>query len=286
MDIVQPTRQTKWGIAAVMNFWLGGMSTAAYILFFAAHALFCRQYNVTADFLFLTFFLMATGFLLVALHAGRPGRAGFAGSRFRSSWMARETVAGFIFFLAAVLNLFFPHTFLSWLSLLSAFLFLLSQSMMPYKSIGVGGWRVLAVPVLFTILSFSSGVGLILLSVRSPLAASFDLLRIAGIFLIALNGVMWICYVYRSNVSPSESVSAFRKRQSLILVFGGGMLLPILLLLFVIYSGSTGKEEAHSVWRMCEALAGVALIGGAFLQKYYLIVHAGWWRPLRLGVVA
>jgi hypothetical protein len=195
--------------------------------------------------------------------------------------MARETIAGFGFLLAAGLNLIIPNLLFIWLALLAAVFFLISQSLMPYRSLGVGGWRAAAVPALFAAASFASGVGLVLLSPPLPMEAAIYLARIIGMPLAVLNAAIWVHYVYRSQVSPPESLFVLKQKQSLLLVLGGGMILPFSLILVVLYKTSIGNIN-FSLDRKLEMVAGVALMAGAFLQKYLIISKAGWYRALRL----
>jgi DMSO reductase anchor subunit len=283
MDILHPIRQKTWGVAAVINFWLGGMSAAAYIFFGIAAVFGEGPGRADMHFLLLIFILMGIGFLLIALHAGRPDRAFCALVRFRSSWMSRETVAAIIFFASASLNHIHPHQILVWLSSISALFFVLSQSMMPYKSLGIGGWRVLAVPFIFTLSSLISGYGLVLLSAPLTMGVQSDCTRITAIALIALNAVIWFGYVRLSKVSPPESISILRKWSNLILVMAVSMFLPFFLLLICTYRIYWGDAD-HSFFQICDFYVGMAVIAGAFLQKYFVIAQAGWWRPLRLGI--
>lgn len=285
MDIIGSTRQTTWGLAAVINFWLGGMSAAAYVLMGAANVLLQGSFHVPANWRLLILILMTIGFICIALHAGKPSRALFAAYRLRSSWMARETAAAGIFIAAVVLSFAFPYLVIVWLTVIGALFFLLSQSMMPYRSLGIGSWGVTAVPILFTLSSFSSGAGLVLLAAPRMGPDALYLMRIIGMVGAIFNAAVWIHYVYRSPVSPPDSLSVLRRWQSQIMVVGGGMLLPVLLLIAgASAAGSPGG--ASWVWRACEVFAGATLSGGAFLQKYLVITRAGWWRPLRLSEAA
>ena len=163
MEIMRPVRQQSWGLAAVANFWLGGMASGAYIV---AMIVFAGSENaMPGSYQLLLLLLMGTGFLLLALHAGKPGRARFAARHLRSSWMARETAAGLLFFVTAVWYLFFTNALAGWLATLAAFCFLISQSFILYRGQGVAGWDLAAVPAHFTLSSFSSGIGLLLLMV-------------------------------------------------------------------------------------------------------------------------
>jgi hypothetical protein len=285
MDIIGPTRQKTWGLAAVVNFWLGGMSAAAYVLMGTVNVLLQGSFHVSGNWRLSILILMALGFICIALHAGRPGRALFAACRLRSSWMARETVAAGIFIAAVGLQFAFPDLIVAWLTVLGASFFLLSQSMMPYRSLGIGSWGVTVVPILFTLSSFSSGAGLVLLTAPRMGPDVLYLMRMIGLVSAVFNAASWIHYVYRAPVSPPDSLAVLRKWQSQVVVMGGGMLLPVLLLIAGA-SVAGGAGEASWAWRACEVFAGAALSGGAFLQKYLVIAWAGWWRPLRLGVTA
>ncbi len=273
VGIMRPVRQKSWGPAAVANFWLGGMASGAYII--AVIALADSEHALSGLFQLLLLFLIGTGFLLLALHVGKPERARFAAWNLRSSWMARETAAGLLFLVTAVWYFLFASALAGWLAAFTAVLFLISQSFILYRGQGVFGWDIATVPAHFTLSSFSSGAGLLLLAAPFRTVDTLQVLAVISLIFVILNLAVWLLYIYKTPISHKPALSSLRKTRALVLIVGVGMLLPFFLLLSMVFQLSGGKMLAGWM-RIYEIVIGLSLIGGVLLQKYSVVMIAGW----------
>ena len=272
-------RQKSWGLTAVVNFWLGGMATGAYIIAAIVHS--GGKVVLSGSFQLLMLLLVGIGFFFLALHVGKPGRARFAARHLRSSWMARETAAGLLFFVFVGWNIFLTSTAAGWLATIAAFFFLISQSFILYRGKGIVAWDVAAVPILFTLSSFSSGIGLLLVIAPVWTVDTMQTLVITGIMLIVVNAAIWLHYTYKTPLSYAQALLPLRRPRALLLVLGGGMIVPFVLFLSMIFFPST--DTVVGGWmRTQEVIAGLSLIAGAFFEKFFVVIKAGWQKPVLL----
>ena len=279
MVIMRPFRQQTWGLAAVINFWLGGMASGAYII--ATTIVTGSEHKLSGTFQLFLLFLVGAGFFFLAFHIGKPGRIKFAASHIGSSWMARETAAGLLFFFTAGWYYFFMNDLAGWFAVLAACLFLISQSFILYKGKGVSGWDLAAVPLHFTLSSFSSGSGLLLLVAPFRTADTFRIVETTGIVLVLANIAVWLFYIYKPPSLHNKALSSLRDPIALMLIIGGGMLLPLILLMIMI--SQVSEELLFNDWmRISEIIAGLSLIGGGLLQKYFVVKRAGWNKEILL----
>ncbi len=279
MEIIRPIRQGTWNLTAVLNFWLGGMASGAYIV--AIIILTESDQSLSGAFQLLVFLLIGTGLSALLLHIGEPRRIKFAARNLQSSWMARETFASVLFFTTAIWYFFFPNASIGWLASFAAFCFLISQSFILYAAKGTSGWDSPVVPVHFTLSSFSSGSGLLLLATPFRTVATLRVLETTAIILVIANSVVWLLYLYEAPESYEQTLSSLKNLKTHLLVLGGGLILPLMLLLMLVFQVS--EEKLLSGWmRINEVIAGLCLIGGALAQKYLVIIRAGWSKQLFL----
>lgn len=282
MELVQPRKQKVWGWPGVINFSLGGMA-AAYYLLISLLALLRDSHSIAqpAWLKLLAPALTCLGFLALTTEAGHPLRGRHLLRYLRSSWMSRETLAGAIFVLTALLDWLFPHPALWALAAAAAMGLTISHGFILYRARAVTAWNVPWMPLLFVASSLVMGGGLALLvSSSADFAPEYGPAAI-GLACVGLGLAAWILYLRQpASVAFRQATWALRRPASLLLTVGAGHLLPGLLLLVpLVAAPGTG------LWRAIAALSGLVMIIGGASQKAGIVLKADYLRGIELAGV-
>jgi phenylacetyl-CoA:acceptor oxidoreductase subunit 2 len=282
MELVRSKKQKVWGWPGVVNFILGGMAAGFYLL---SSLVTIPQSGTlglpqSVGFKLLAPVLVSLGFLALTTEAGWPLRGRHLFRHLRRSWMSRETLAGVLFVLAAVLDWLFPHPILWILAAAAAMGLMISHGFIVYRVRGVTAWNVPFIPLFFLTSGFATGSGLVLLAALGKLTLGMGPVVI-GLICVVLDLVVWLLYLHWSgDVAFREATEALRRPNSLIFTVGIGHLLPILLLLLLLVAPGIGARVGLE--RIVAALAGLAMIAGGMSQKAGIIRKAGYLRGIVL----
>jgi formate-dependent nitrite reductase membrane component NrfD len=270
-DLLPPVLQTLWGWPAVANFALGGLGAGLYVM-----AALATGFGPSASLrvaAWLGPLLVLTGFVAVALEAGRPFRGARVLSRVRTSWMSRELWLGGVFALFAAGTLAADGRALRVLATAAAVAFALAQGQILKHARGVAAWAVPPMPAVFLTSALVSGAGLMLVleawTRRPP-----D--RLLGTALVALitHLCIWSVFVCWSRDDAFvRGVRPLREGASAVAVVGG-YLVPSLLAALAIALPPFGRPLA--------ALAGILMVAGQASMKTTLIRKAGHLRAITL----
>lgn len=260
--------QTLWGRLAVANFFLGGAGAGAYVV--AAMLSGFERFSILLVASLLGPALVLTGFLCVALEAGRPLRGPFVLRKMGSSWMSRELWAGGAFCLFVAADLLRPFLWFRLGAVAAALLFALAQGAILWRAKGVSAWSVPLMPPLFLASALVSGAGV--MGVTLPLVrAGAVTVWMAG--LIVLSAVAWAGYrLWPGDAAFRQATASFRADRTVARVFVVGHLFPFFLLMFDLW-------EPAVVWTV---LAGVLVLQGQLQAKTWLILRAGELRPITI----
>lgn len=284
MVIVPSKRQHVWEWPGVVNFALGGMSAGYYLLSAMVIILDDGTSGLSqpAGFKLLAPALVALGFLSLTIEAGQPLRAFHLFRHLRFSWMSRETLAGFIFVVAAALDWLFPHLALWGLAAVAALGLIVSHGFIVYRVRPIVAWNVPLVPFFFLTSAFSTGSGLMLLTTLDQLSQDHSLLAmVVTVICVVLDTVAWIAYLrWPQDPAFREATKNLRQRNALIMALGVGHLLPTLLLLLLL--GAPGIGPKIGLWHLTAALAGLAIIAGGASQKAGILLKAGYMTEIAL----
>lgn len=277
-ELIRPMKQKVWGWPAVANFILGGMAGGCYLLVLLLAIARADAPGMGISGL-LAAMLVASGFLVLTLEAGRPARNIYLLRHLRRSWMSRETLAALIFVPAAALGGLVPFPGLWLVAGVAAIGLVVSQGFIVYRARAVTAWNVASIPLVFVTSGLAAGCGLILLQAVVAGAAVDRALIAVGLICAALDLVVWLAYLHSPDGDFRKATQALRKPSALIQVVGFGRLLPMLLLVLASFS-AIGSSAMPS---LLAAPTAMALIAGSIAQKTGLIIKAGYLRGIVLG---
>ena len=282
MELIQPSKQKVWGWSAVINFVLGGMGAGFYLL--SALATVLRQgipgLVEPAAFKLVAPVLVCLGFLALAAEAGHPLRGRHLLRHLRRSWMSRESLAGAIFVLAALLDCFFPSQALEALAAVAALGLLVSHGFILHRALAMAAWNVPLMPTLFVTSGLAMGGGLLLLAPPDGMGLDSDLAA-AVLVCVVLDLATWLLYLQGSR-APSfrRATKGLRRPTALLFTTGIGHLLPALLLAPLLI-GPWGELDAER-GRLWVVLAGLSTIASGVGQKTGIVLKAGYLRGMGL----
>lgn len=278
-EIIPPKKQTVWRWPAVINFSLGGMGAGLY-LWGLLLSLLQGQWPASFAFKVGAPLLVGLGLLSLTHEAGRPLRGIHLWRHVRSSWMSREAVAAGIFMPLAVLDWLFPHPALRAVAGLAALFFMIAQGFIPYRGRGVTAWYVPHVPLMFATSGPMTGFGLLVILASISGFVVPPLLWWLGVLFIVANAAVWWHYLQRPDELFQRAVATLRQPTAMFWVIGVGHVLPFV---FLVVAGAAGPAEGAA--RLLALVGGAALLVGGTLQKAYLILEAGYLRPITFGPV-
>lgn len=276
VELIPAERQTLWGRLAVANFFLGGAGAGGYVVGVILWGL--ERTPVFALASVLGPLLVLSGFLCVALEAGRPLRGFRVLRRIRSSWMSRELWAGGLFIATAAADLFLPWGGFQIVALWAALLLLVAQGSILSEARGVAAWDSPLLPFVFVASGLVTGAGVLGIMAALLGGESARLIPTAA-GLLLLSGGGWIGYLaWPGDAAFLGATASLRERRAHVGILGIGHALPLLLLLAAVWF------PERSVGFL--ALGGVAMLIGALWAKAALVLRAGQFRPITLPTLS
>jgi len=161
MDIAKPRLQSIWRTPAVFNFTLGSMGAGYYV--WACIGAWVGGGEVPGFAGWVAVGLILAGFFALTFEAGNPLKSYLTILNLRTSWMSRELLLALIFIVVVGLDWMYPREVFKVMGAMSAFLFIISQAFIVYKSRAMVSWNVWPILPVFTLAGLSSGYGLFLL---------------------------------------------------------------------------------------------------------------------------
>jgi DMSO reductase anchor subunit len=283
MELVRPRKQKVWGWPTLANLFFGGMASSYYLLEVLDAFLYgdSNVYSQPAVFKLLAPALVVLGFLPTAIKVGRPLSGLQLLRNVRSSWISREILAAIIFIAAAVLDWMFAQQILLVLSITAAFALLVSQSFIVYRASAISAWNVPIMPILNLVSNLTTGYGLVLfMLIFDYFPINRGTLGIAASFL-ALDLILWLIYLCAfKNGSFREDTEALRRPVFLVVCVGVARLIPLSVLMVLIFADVALVSRIIS---LALALVGLVVIVGSAIQKFGIVLVAGYFKALVLG---
>lgn len=293
MELIKPQKQKVWKWPAVVNFTCGGIGTGFFLLgllvplphngeWFAlalqSNGAWLSLALIAAVFKLLGPVLVAIGFAVLTTEAGRPQRGINLFRHLRRSWMSRETLAFAIFAPFAALDWIAPEPILRALAALGALGLMISQGFIVYRARGVTAWNVSLMPIFFVTSGFATASGLLFIVMVQfgmlTLPVTQTWIVIALVAWVA-NALVWLVYLSRSNKTFRDATLDLRGVNYYLAIVGLGHALPALLAL-----GVLGGFAASS---LVFAVVGLLAVFGGALQKWGIVIDAGYLRPIALS---
>lgn len=257
-----PWRQTQWDARAATNFVCGGAGGG--LVAFTALAQVAGPARAA---LFLAgLALVGAGLASVWLELGRPWRALNVFRNPRTSWMAREAIAGSALFVAG-LAAAAGVAGAGWVAAAFALAFVFCQARMLHAARGIPAWRAGALVPLLVTTGLAEGAGLFWLAAPWHRAGTGGLLILFGILLVARVGA-WL--LYRREVGGSPQAWPALHHANLTLL-GWGTLVPLVLGALV----ARAPLDATVAFALV-AVAGLAAASAGAVFKYALILRASY----------
>ena len=279
MDIVKPRQQQIWRWPAVLNFTLGSMGAGYFVwtwldVFLAVNAVGPvgeGHAGVVAAGLILG------GFFALLFEAGNPLKSYLTFLNVRHSWMSRELWLAMIFVGLVGFDLVYPDWLPLWIPAVTAFLFVMSQAFIIYRSRAIRAWNVWPVVPLLILTGLSSGFGLFLLLEWDGDQGSTLLLLGGATWLICLGALLYYLFGFGfQDTDFRADTRSLRTPGALLVGTGVGLVLPFALLAMVT-GGLMGSYAGPAI-----TLAGAAAILGAALRNRNIVMKAGYFR--RIGI--
>lgn len=272
MEIVKPVKQKAWGKPAVINFIAGGSGAGLYIIghiidIFHGTSLVTDNPAVKL----VAPLLVILGFIALITEAGRPMRAYLILNNVRSSWMSRESLAGAVFIVAAVIDYLIHSKMLQILAMFSAFMFIMSQGLILYRAIAVKSWNVPVIAVFILTSGLTMGLGLFFVFIPLGTFIGNQASIITGIFILVLDFAIWIIYVYSYVSKPSQgAVSNLLNHVQMTFTIGLGHIIPLFFIALLI-SDSINDMGMRNILHV---VTGLSIIIGGIIKKVIVILSA------------
>jgi DMSO reductase anchor subunit len=278
VNIVKLRQQRIWRLPAVINFTLGSTG-AGYYLLATLEAVLAGEGAVvgrgTIDGVIAAACILA-GFFALTFEAGNPLKSYLTILNVRHSWMSRELLFALLFFGLVGLNAMVPHPLIRGGAALMAFLFIVSQAFIVYKSRAVLTWNAWPILPIFVFSGGASGYGL-LLCLRPAEAARPPLILVGGALLFLCVSV-FLYYLFAFRKADADFALAtrwLRTPRSLTTGVLVGLLGPLGLLL-----AASGLAEPLS--RSLVVVAGGCTVLGTWWRNRDLITKAGYFRRIQI----
>jgi DMSO reductase anchor subunit len=271
-NAARPVHRVIWGTPAVVNFFLGGTAAGYFILWALFGAPASGPVAVAAHPGWWAVALVAAGFAVVGLEAGRPSRGRYLMAHWSQSWMSRETLFGLAFAIAAVIAAVTASPLASAAAAGAAGLFLLSQAMMPYRCAAVPSWRRIGVPIAMLSSGFASGYALLLLHRIGFLLPPIHTGTGAGLVAItclAINSAALAVLTARDRTGAGGDGARRPKASKAMALIVAGQVGPALLLLLLRPWSSVGFNFGASAALI--VLIAMAVLAGNWAQKKWIM---------------
>ena len=262
--------QTFWDIKAAMNFILGGMGAGLAFLTMIAHFMQVISETEMLQIFTLAGIIMALGLFFVLLKIGRKKRFLYVLLRPQSSWMTRETYAVGLFYLALVLDLWWPQPWLHGLTGFSALVFLLCQARILYAAKGIPAWRAPLIPWLIVATGLLEGLGLFMLihifmNAYAPFA---KVLPVAGMLLVIMTGCLWIGFrvTAKARGIPPLARQVINRISPAVVI--PGYIIPL------VGFAMLGNSEQPGL--VISYVTAIGVVLGGTIWKYTIITGAGY----------
>jgi len=222
--------------------------------------------------------LILAGFFALLFEAGNPLKSYLTILNVRHSWMSRELWLALIFIGVIGLDAFFPDPVIRSMAGATAFLFIVSQAFIVYKSRAMVSWNVWPILPLFVLTGLSSGFGLFLLIERQEDLG--PVLLVGGAtWLLCLGAVLFYILGFdRQNDDFRAGTQSLRTVGALGMGSGVGLLLPAVLVAAVAGGLITTFTGAALT------VAGAGAVLGAGLRNRDIITKAGYFRRIKIGL--
>jgi len=284
MDLIKPMKLKVWGRPAAANFALGGMASGLYLLSFIMEILAEDSLRVIHPIALklLAPVLVCLGFLALTVEAGRPMRSRYLLRALSCSWMSRETLAGGVFVLFAIVDFFVSHIVLQAIAALAAIGLILSQGLIVYRARAVISWNVSLIPLVFFTSALSTGFGLMLmLAAPGKGVSGLDWMAV-GLMCVGINLVVWVGYLlHYHDAEFREATKELRRPIAWIVIVGIGHVLPVIILLLMMIAGNFG--DGFKLQQCISILTGLFIIVGGLSQKLGLLQRTNIMRGIAMG---
>jgi DMSO reductase anchor subunit len=279
MEILKSRQQRIWRLPAVINFTLGSMGAGFYLLTLIESWLDGGPAGGRGTIEgVLAVALILTGFFALLFEAGNPLKSYLTILNVRHSWMSRELLFAILFIGLVGLDWLAPHSLIRALAGVAAFLFIVSQAFIVFKSRAVLSWNVWPIPPLLVLSGMSSGCGLLLLMrMREGISNGMTIL-VSGLLLLCLGVLLYYLFAFRKGEADFQAATRYlRSRLSLAVGVVVGLVGPLILLLVTWSIGAALANGLH-------VLAGMCIIVGALWRTRDIITRAGYFRRIELNL--
>lgn len=294
MELIKPQKQKVWKWPAVVNFTCGGIGTGYFLLgllvtlphdgdwlalALQSNGAWLSLALLTAVVKLLGPVLVAIGFTALTTEAGRPQRGINLFRHLSRSWMSRETLAFAVFAPFAAFDWIFPTPIARLVAALGALALMISQGFIVYRARGVTAWNVSLIPIFFVSSGFATASGLLFVvmmlfgMLTQPLMPVWIVIALVA---WVANAFVWLAYLNRSGKPFRDATLRLRSVNYHLAIVGLGHALPTLLLLGVL----VGFAASSPIF----VVAGLLAMFGGALQKWGIVMDAGYLRAITLSV--
>ena len=270
LNIAAPAPKQAWSLPAALNLILGGTAAGYYLLRTLSAQIMHSPSSLSAGLLAIS--LVLAGFVAVALEAGRPFRARYLFSHWKSSWMSREAITGIFFILAVLTDVLTTSPTVAKIAAIAGLAFMSSQGMMVFRCTAIPIWRDPVMPLLLISSGLAAGYGLLLFNrfglILPPIGVAFHIDAI-GLTSLILNTVAWCVLIWRRYKDADIRTVIRRLRPAIVvIVIGGGQLLPAFLLLAL---RPWSLDVTEHIRLLLVPMAALTVLAGNFAQKFLLV---------------
>lgn len=266
VEIISGKKQNLWRGPAVLNFFFGGAGVGLYLL----RAWFAPDLKAEGGLLLVDLLpaaLTALGLGAVAMEAGRPFRGMYLCLNWKQSWMSREVVFAALFILFSIMERIMAGAVISLIAAASGALFVLSQSMILYRSSAVPAWHRPVLPLMFAAAALLHGFGMLLLLMASGVFPVHSTALASGLIWIPAALAAWQGGLYARSL-PGQGTATppggSTRQRILDAVLGGA--LPMLGVAAGLFIGLPGKGAASGILYGLSA-AAILFWGGYRLKR-------------------
>lgn len=279
---MQSKKQNVWGFPAAGNFFLGGIGAGLYVVIFCLESAGVNTAIMLSPVLLhiLPSALVCTGFLVVALEAGRPARGPLMLLNPGSSWMSREVFAGIIFVVFSILNMVLRNEAFEYFTVSAAVLLLLSHGFVVYRARAVTAWNVPVLPLLFLASGCAGGAGLLLVIIALSNASISREVTFGCIAFLGLDLSAWTAYSWWNKDRHFRRATKVLRNKTVSLFIAGGNILTIMLLITILLN----DMAAHTLKNQTTiaGLTGAMVLFINMCRMVLMVAGIGYFREMML----